>query len=58
VKKSQLVKAKISEATGSGTEKTAGRSLLRLEAQPQNIDRPRVKGAFHRPVEQSKAGQD
>jgi len=27
-------------------------------AAPKNIDRPRVKGAFHRSVEQSKAGQD
>jgi hypothetical protein len=27
-------------------------------AAPKNIDRPRVKGAFHRLVEQSKAGQD
>jgi hypothetical protein len=32
--------------------------LLCRQAQPKNIDRPRVKGAFHRLIEQLKAGQD
>jgi hypothetical protein len=32
--------------------------LLRRMRSPEKIDRPRVKGAFYRASEQSKAGQD